>query len=172
MQANSNVEFMKLWSEYAPRVYGYICSLTSNCSDADDIFQETSIFLFENFAEFEAGTSFSAWACRVAHLKTLAALRQNRLLEHVDEGFLEVLSEAALRATERSDQRKEALADCLKKLPARDRRLVELRYERGSNVKTIAETMRSSDSLVYKSLARIHDWLLKCIRRQVGEANP
>ena len=163
------VEFVALWSEHSREVYAYIYALVFNSTDADDIFQETSITLFQKFHEFEPGTNFVGWAFRVAYHKVLQFLDRRRLLEHVDERLLEAIEEGAQRTSVLSESRFSALTECLGKLSAKDQKLIRLRYQKSASVKTVAEKIGRSAAMVYKSLARVHDSLLDCVRRRLEE---
>jgi RNA polymerase sigma-70 factor (ECF subfamily) len=164
-------EFVALWSEHSRAVYAYIYALVFNSNDADDIFQETSLTLFEKFADFEPGTNFAAWAYRVAYLKVLQFLERRRLPEHVDEHFLAAIEEGARGASTLGEPRFAALRHCLAKLSAKDHRLIQLRYQRGATVKSVAEKFGRSAPVIYKSLARLHNMLLECIRRRLDEGS-
>ncbi len=167
--AQQSVEFVALWSAHSRRVYAYIYSLVANWSDADDIFQETSIVLFQKFHEFVPGSSFPAWACRVAYLKALESFKAGRLLQHIDQRFLEAIDDQLHSSAQAWEPQVVALEKCLAKLPARQRQLIELRYQRGESVKSVAEKVGRSAALVYKTLSRIHETLLECIRRRMTE---
>jgi len=65
------------------------------------------------------------------------------------------------------DARMEVLRDCIRKLDPRDYMLVQMRYDHELDVETIAERLGRSVQSVYKRLARIHDVLLHCVRRNL-----
>lgn len=163
------LEFVALWSAHARQVYSYIFSLVANCNDADDVFQEASITLMQKFGEFDPATSFSAWACRVAYFKSLSHLKLRHPFEHLDEQLLDAIEETARRSSLEDDSRFEALGKCLSLLPPKDRQLVEMRYRKELTVEALAAKAGRNVSGVYKSLARIHDALLECIRRRLME---
>jgi RNA polymerase sigma-70 factor (ECF subfamily) len=164
------VEFVTLWSAHSRRVYAYIYSLIANWSDADDIFQETTLVLMQKFDEFEPGTSFFAWACRVAYHKVLVHLKNRRFHEHIDEPLLEVLHDRAQALSEFETVRLSALSDCLNQLPKKDRQLIELRYHGSNSVESVAVAVGRSAWTVYKALGRIHEALLNCMRRKILES--
>jgi RNA polymerase sigma-70 factor (ECF subfamily) len=165
------IEFVTLWSVHSRRVYAYIYSLVANWSDADDIFQETSIVLMQKFDEFEPGTSFFAWACRVAYHKVLVHFKKRRFHEHLDDELLDVLHDEALPLADQSNARFAALTDCLGELSEKDRKLVALRYHGSASVETVAQQVDRTPWAVYKALARVHDALLACIRRKLAEGD-
>ena len=57
--------FTDLLHESRSRLYGYIYALVQNQADAEDLFQETTLCLWQKFEEFEQGTDFGRWATRV-----------------------------------------------------------------------------------------------------------
>ena len=93
-----NAEFVRLWTLHGQRVYAYLLTLTSNRADADEIFQEVGITLWEKFDQFESGTSFQAWARRVA-LNKVRSFRQLRRIRRFS---------AALSSSTRSTRRSRA----------------------------------------------------------------
>jgi RNA polymerase sigma-70 factor, ECF subfamily len=157
-------EFARLLSRYSRQIFGFILVLSSSRNDADDIFQDTSVELWRKFTSFQPGTNFRAWAYQVAYHKILdhrRKLGRRQLLD--DEAFHVLARDALLLTAESSSQREEALAECLKKLPKTDRRLIERRYHAGLTPKQIAEQTSRSVYSVYRALARIHEALSKCV---------
>ena len=166
-------DFLGLWSAHARRVYAYILTLAPRTADADDIFQETSITLWEKFGEFRTGSDFAAWACRVAYFKTLSHLQRNPHLAPLDELFLQAIEAETGSMTDELEARFQALTDCLAKLGVPDRQLVDLRYHGNRSVGELAKKVGRSAKSVYRSLSRIHDQLFECIQRHLpSEGRP
>jgi RNA polymerase sigma-70 factor, ECF subfamily len=161
-------EFLGLWSAHARRVYAYILTLMPHTADADDIFQETSVTLWEKFEEFRSGSDFGAWACRVAYFKTLSHLQRKPHLEPFDELLLQAIDAEVLPMADELEARFLALTDCLGRLGARDRQLVELRYQGNRSVEELSKQVGRSGKSVYRSLSRIHDLLFDCIQRTLS----
>jgi RNA polymerase sigma-70 factor (ECF subfamily) len=162
--------FVTLWSLHSREIYGYIYSLVFNASDADDIYQETSLVLLQKIDEFQPGTNFAVWACRVAYHKVLQSRDRRGVPKFIDDSLLEILDREALsRSTDELDTRMAALTECLAKLSMKDRKLIRQRYQRGCTVESLAKQMGRSGSLVYKSITRIQRALLECIRRRLTE---
>jgi RNA polymerase sigma-70 factor (ECF subfamily) len=44
-------------------------------NDTQDIFQQTSLVLWEKFDSFETGSNFAAWSCRAARYTAMNFLR-------------------------------------------------------------------------------------------------
>jgi RNA polymerase sigma-70 factor (ECF subfamily) len=162
-----SAEFLRLWNEHSRHIYAYIYTLVGNWPDADDVFQETSFTLMSKLDEFTVGTNFRAWACRIAYLKCLEFFRSNRLSNVVQVDFLEVVDQELSLLQGEVEPRFSALAECLASLSEKDRSLIQLRYYDGQDVNTIAAILGRSTRMIYKSLARIHERLLECIRVRI-----
>jgi len=156
------------WTAHAPGVLAYTLTLEPNWSNAEDILQETAVTVWEKSGEFQPGTDFRAWACRIAYFKVKTFARRNKDFSPVDERLLETLSAEADEMAERLDPRLGALADCLKKLSARDRQILDLRYKARGTARQTAEMLRCSLVGAYKALQRIHDGLFDCVERTLA----
>ena len=56
-------EFAQLLATHRDQLFGYLYALAQNFHDTEELFQETTIILWEKFETFERGTNFIAWAC-------------------------------------------------------------------------------------------------------------
>ncbi len=153
--------FISLFLSHRHAICAMIAAVVPNAADADDVLQETSARMWRNFDKFQAGTNFVAWAAafvRFSAMNHYRKQRANRGVTFSDELVALVASETAT-ASESIDSRREALRDCLKRLPQKSRQLIEMRYEPGTTMRQMAERLgRSSDS-VYKAVSRrIRRW--------------
>src|SRR5258706_14893187 len=141
-EADSRKRLMALMTRHQRQVFAYIYTLVPDRHDAEDLLQETSVVICEKFDEFVPGTDFVAWACQIAWWRIRYA-RQKFARSKVifDDVVLEAVARTAGTMREELDERHEALAGCLRKLPFRDRELGLTRYEPGSGV---AEAARRS----------------------------
>ncbi|CAL1125272.1 unnamed protein product [Cladocopium goreaui] len=132
-------EFVQLLTAHQPRLYAYIRALVPVRSDAEEVLQQTSIALWQNFDQFERGTDFARWALKVAHFRVLEFRKQqqrDRLCFSNDfiEGFTPDSPECR-----HTDDRQRILAKCLSRLRQRDRELVQSRYRSGATLKSTSE---------------------------------
>jgi RNA polymerase sigma-70 factor (ECF subfamily) len=163
-------DFLALHSQYARWIYGYVLSLVRNHADAEDLFSETTATLWEKFDQFESGTNFRAWACRVAQLKVHEwRKKQIRTPTPVDSAFIEAVSEAHLAISAKLDSRADYLDECVSELAEEDRDLIARRYSPNASVKAIAEALGRSVHQIYRRLDSVHELLGRCIRRKNGE---
>jgi RNA polymerase sigma-70 factor (ECF subfamily) len=161
--------FLQLFLSYERRIYAFIFALVPNWSDADDLLQETSAVLWRKLDDFEPGTDFLAWALSIARFQVLnyrKKQRQNRA--RLSDQTVETLADQLMVFSERSDARRDALAECLAKLSSRDRELIQLRYQPEATTQSVATSVGRSLKAVYKALNRIHGQLLLCIRQTLA----
>jgi RNA polymerase sigma-70 factor (ECF subfamily) len=161
-------EFVGLFAVHAQRLYALIYSLLPHAADADDVFQETSKLLWERFGEFTPGTNFFAWACRIAQYQVMASRqRQRRSRVQFSDEFLTAVTQQASSDAALLAAQHRALADCLQKLKARERTLVEARYQPGVTTAELATRVGRSLEAIYKALQRAQQRLLECVQRSL-----
>jgi len=168
--ADRHDEFMSLFLEHQPRIYGYVRSLLYQKADADDVMQETASVLWRKFDEFERGTHFDRWAFRVA-LHQVRCFRQKKAREanrlEFSDALLEVLGEEAEVLADQTEETAAALERCLRKLPDKDRQMVAWRFAQGGSNRAVAQRLGKSESVISRSLSRIYDSLMRCISLQL-----
>jgi RNA polymerase sigma-70 factor (ECF subfamily) len=154
-------------------LYSYIFSLTPNWSDAQDIFQQTSMVLWRKFDQFDQESpesNFVRWACRIARFETLNHMKKNRRDRLVfSDKLLEILAEEGMSETERLEDERRALASCLGQLQTDHRRLIKEAYAGARSIKQIAMSRGCSPTSLYNRLFRIRMALLRCIKRSLAE---
>jgi len=171
-ETETRKRLMTLMTRHQRQILGYICALVPNRADADDLLQETSLVICEKFDDFVAGTDFVAWACQIAWWR-IRYSRQKFARSKVifDDDVLEAVAHTAVTLREEMDERHEALATCLEKLPGRDRELVLTRYEPGSGVAEAAKRTGRSMDAAYKALNRLRKLLHDCVSDQMAHGH-
>jgi RNA polymerase sigma-70 factor, ECF subfamily len=170
---NKDEMFADLLAAQQGRLLAFIYALVHNIGDAEDLYQETAIALWRKFGEYEPGTSFGAWAKEMARFEALHFLRRKRRDRVVfDEQLLATLAgtQARLDVAEKCDTPESyhhALLDCMDRLDAIDRRLINLCYSRKSSLRSVAEKEGRSPPSVCNSLRRIRGILFDCITQSV-----
>ena len=168
--SDSRERFVEQLVQHHDRIFGYIFSLLSNRQDAEDVFQRTSLILWRKFDEFDTEGSFSAWACGVAFFEVRNFLRvagRDRL--RFSEEILQTLADKRLNTEQRSQHRRLALVECLKRLGEHDRELITQVYEEDQSIKDLAAQRGRAVQTVYNRLHRIRRRLLECVDRRLGE---
>lgn len=161
--------FAQLLAKCQRRVFLYALALVHRAADAEEILQETNLVLWRKFDEYQPGTSFERWACRIAYLEVMKfRQRQSRTERLFSDAFIEALAAEVDPGDPALDARRSALAECLKKLRERDRALVLARYRAGATTRSVAEVLGRSIQGTRRSLHRIRMTLLACIERTLA----
>lgn len=161
-------QFVRLLLKNERYIYTFILTLVHNRSDADDIMQDAASLMWRKYKEMDSVSNFAAWGVRIAHYKVLE-FRKKRYKDRIQfkSDLFEEIVGGATAASDDLDTRLEALKRCLAKLGKRDRKLVLMRHEHKATTRTVARRIGMSVESAYKAIPRIHDMLLRCIRRQL-----
>lgn len=151
------------------RLYTYILSLLPDADRAKDVLQETNVVMWRKAHEFTPGTSFSAWACKVAYFEVLSERRRNQRDRHMfSETLLSTLASEGEKCAATLDERSVALDECLDRLSEKQRRRLFARYSAGGSVRAIAEESGKSCGAIATALYRVRASLLRCIEDKVA----
>lgn len=164
-----NAEFAERLGRHQTQLFGYIYSLVRDFNEADELFQQTSLVLWEKFDTYDRTRSFIAWACGVARIEVsnfLRARSRERLFFSDGLGFLLIdAHEEFERERERREEHHAALAECMQKLRVRDQELLEDCYGQQLRIPEVARARGRSTHSLHNSLRRIRRSLFVCIRR-------
>lgn len=152
------------------RLYAYILSLLPDRERAHDVLQETNLVMWRKADQFEDGTSFHAWACKIAYFEVLAERRRRCKDRHVfTESLLELVSNDAVSRLSDFDGRAVALEECLEHLEPQERERLLERYRSGGSVSSLAEKAGVTPGAAAVALYRIRKLLLQCVQRKLGK---
>lgn len=165
--------FIQLLSEHERRLAAYVMTFVSPAADADDILQETKMWLWRSFDDFEAGTNFGAWARQAAFYRIQQFFRKrgtenNRLV--FSDACLEQLAEAFEQMMPHQEDRLERLSDCVSRLSPNHRQILSLRYGEELMVEEIASRMERTVAATYRVLSRIRLALRDCVQGVNGDS--
>ena len=158
-------QFMALYSSHQRRLYLYAITLLPDSVDAEDVLQEANLVLWRKFDQYQPGTNFFAWACRIIRYEVLKyRAKRSRAAMLLDPDVLDRLAEVAVAEVEHLDEfHRRTLIDCMARLSPADRELMRQRYAEAMAVQAMAAAMNRSPNAVSKSLGRIRRLLLDCI---------
>jgi RNA polymerase sigma-70 factor, ECF subfamily len=166
-----DADFARRLRAHQVQIFSFIYSLVRNFDDADDLFQQTSLAMWNKYDQYDPSRSFAAWACGVARYEVANYVRargRRRLYFSDDLSLLLVEAHESLEQ-DRVEERREVLSDCLKKLRGRDQKLVEACYgEEESRVTEVAREWGRSSQSIHNSLRRIRRSLFECVRRSLA----
>lgn len=161
--------FLKEFALHHDRLFAYLFSLLPHRPDAEDVFQRTSLILWQKFGQWEPGTDFLAWACGVAFYEVRNFIRvasRDRL--RFGEALLETLGTERAAALRRRDDRVAALQECLKKLDQGERELLQRAYVDEESIRELARRDGQAAQTLYNRLHLVRKRLLQCTDLRAG----
>jgi RNA polymerase sigma-70 factor (ECF subfamily) len=168
--SDTKAEFAARLRQHQTQLFGYIYSLVRDLDDADDLFQQTSLVLWDKFDQFDPGKSFIAWACGVARFEVSNHLRsRNRQRLYFSDNLAMILIDAHEDfAEEEFEDRRNALNECMKKLRPKDQQLLDACYGRSARIPEVADSWGRSAQSIHNSLRRIRRSLFECVNRSLA----
>ena len=162
--------FVELFVKNQRRIYGYILTVVSDCNEADDLFQQTSMVLWEKSGEFRPGADFVRWGCGIAH----NIIRNWRVKEGRDrhcfsDEMLARIAEVRVEKSEWLDGALAALGICMEDLKPVERELLNLCYAGDDSIRQISIDLGRTEGSVYQHLHRIRAKLFDCIEGKARE---
>jgi RNA polymerase sigma-70 factor, ECF subfamily len=159
-------EFVRLLSEHRHVLFNYILCVVQTLPDAEDVFQQTTLSLWNNFHQFHPNSDFQAWAIRFARYRVLNFVRSKRRQRvFFSDKIIEQLAENSLETADDQELRLRALAACRKKLSPVDQTLLEYCYGRCDTIREAAIQLGRPLGAVYESLWRVRRALHACIKQ-------
>jgi len=158
-------QFIALLTKHEQHLKHYILTLVPNLADAEQISQETSLRLWEQFNEYDpSAAGFVVWARSIAYFQVLT-FRKKAGRERVvfNSELVDALADRVAVRSQRLADRQEALIDCLNKLPEHGREIIHLYYFVGMKLRAAAEQLDRSIAATEKAVARIRRILKDCV---------
>jgi RNA polymerase sigma factor (sigma-70 family) len=161
-----------LYDLAAPRLYGVALRVVGNREWAEDVLQETFLYVWRSAPDFRASLSPPfAWLGLIARSRALDLLRR-RASERADavddvDAMAESLpgdTRSPLDASDASEQAW-ALHECLRQLEARQREVVSLAYFRDLSHSELAQQLRLPLGTVKTWVRRALEQLRGCMGR-------
>jgi RNA polymerase sigma-70 factor (ECF subfamily) len=161
--------YVRLLAQHERWLATYVYSLVASAADAEDILQEVKVTIWKQFAKFEQGSNFRAWARTIATNQILNYRRaeKHRPNSTLDQEFIAAVAAEIDRRADVLDRQTDALKICLEKLPDAHRKIVVCRYYEGCGVEEIALKTARTVEAVYRLLSRIRNVLHDCVNRQL-----
>lgn len=181
--------YQALTQKAAPIIFRRALEITSNHHDAEDVLQETLLKGFTHISQFRGDSQVSTWLVRIGLNEAIMTLRRRRrdvplAPEAGPTGKLEespVAFQGEKAQTDSRITRTEIgglLNKALKRLPARARQVLHLRYLEGYSIEETARRLNLSRGSVKayacRSRARLRKELRRLLapRRKVKAAEP
>jgi RNA polymerase sigma-70 factor (ECF subfamily) len=168
--------FQALTQRAAPIIFRHALKITSNHHDAEDVLQETLLKGFTHISKFRGDSQLSTWLVRIGLNEAIMTLRKRRhdvplSPEAGPTGRVEESPTAFQRGKSEPDSgivRTEVgglLNKALRRLPARARQVLHLRYLEGYSIEETAKRLNLSRGSVKAYACRSRARLRKELRR-------
>jgi len=128
-----------LFARHHVRVYRFVLRLLRNEATAEDVTSETFLDVWRQAGKFEGRSAVSTWMLSMARFKALSMLRRRPVEELDEEAAGAVEDDADTPETALAKKDKGAiLRQCLTKLSAEHREIVDLVYYHEKSVEEVA----------------------------------
>jgi len=164
MSQSNPDEFVALYTRFERKLYRYVASLLAHPQEAEDVLQETARVLWQKFDQYRRGEPFLTWACGIARYEVLNHCRRERTRrKYFRPAIIEMLADTRRDNDQLLDAQSRWLKECVEKLAAGDRALIERRYADGQSLADLAAEVGRTPNATYKSMQRIRRTLLHCV---------
>ncbi|MBO93583.1 MAG: hypothetical protein CMI32_01625 [Opitutales bacterium] len=155
------------------RLSAFAWSILRDTHIVEDVIQEVIVKALANRGKIKDEGHLLAWARTTTRNQSIDFLRKHRgRVVTLEDETLEVLHEnMRFRESADTSARKDALHQCISKLPEKSRQVLNLRYQEEMRGTAVAKSLNRTVDAVYQMLSRLHRQLRKCIEsRLVVEA--
>ncbi len=149
-----------------------IWSIVRETQAVEDIFQEVVLRALRQCDTIQDENHLLAWSRTTAKNLAVDWLRQRGRSQVMDGGAMDRIWAISDEQSQALSDRQDALRLCLKKVPQRQREMLQLRYGEGLSCSEVAKRVGASLDAVYKRLSRTHRELRRCVEGTLlGESN-
>jgi RNA polymerase sigma-70 factor, ECF subfamily len=160
--------FLELFLQAEPNLRAFVGSLVRDRQARDDVFQEVALILWNKFGEYANDRSFGAWARGIAVNKVRQHWeRTSRSPAPFSPRAMQAVSDAFAKLERRSPAAFDALEECLQSVPAKSRRLLQMRYVESRSIEDISAFAGVAVAAAYKVLARLRGRLRGCVEQRM-----
>lgn len=161
-------EYVQLLNRHKKPLFRLILCMVRSPSDAEDLFQQTAITMWDKFGDFQPDSDFFAWASTIARFKVRDFVKSKaRQKVYFSEEVIDKLT-AEENSPAIEEARLQALAECRKRLSASDQQLIAACYGGDASIVDVAQHSGRSVGSLYSNLWRIRRALYSCIQRAVS----
>lgn len=156
--------------QHRTELYAFIFACLRNHHDTEDLLQTVSVAVMEAAQENVEPSAFLPWAREIAWRRILAHRRSTGRHRPLDPSLVQAIAEAAGRVDRArpASAFREALLDCLGRVPEETRRVLEMRYDGSvSGLEELAARVGRSVQGVYALLKRGKAALRECMQRRM-----
>jgi RNA polymerase sigma-70 factor (ECF subfamily) len=163
-------EFLAEFLHVERSLAAYLLSATGDVHAADDLLQVVATVLWEKRGQYDVSRPYRAWAMGIARLEVLKwRQRTARSREVLSEESMRLLSETAVQNASAIDERYFLLAECVKSLGGKARKVLQMKYVEGRKIREIADRLAKSVAAIEMTLVRSRRDLRDCVERKLSQ---
>jgi RNA polymerase sigma-70 factor (ECF subfamily) len=134
-----------LYTRHSDRTFKFLFRLTADRAAAEDLAQDVFLEVWRGASRFEARSSVATWILSIARYKALDARRKRRnLTEHDLPGRTEPTPETTAMESSTGNY----MRDCLTRLSAEHREIIDLVYYHEKSVKEVGDILGIPENTV------------------------
>ena len=163
--------FAVLVDRYKDLVFTLALRMLKNKEEAEDVSQDIFIKVYKSLSKFKGDSKFSTWIYRITYnscLDTLKKYKQEYQIVPIDDytGRQVIILENAFDALAEKEQ-KQAIEDCLHKLPNEDSFLLTLYYFEEQSLDEISKILGLTANNVKVKLFRSRKKLTSILKQRL-----
>jgi RNA polymerase sigma-70 factor (ECF subfamily) len=165
--AGDRLAMQVLFARHHVKVYRFVLRLVRNESTAEDLISEVFLDVWRQAGKFEGRSAVSTWMLSIARFKALSALRRRTEEELDDEtaSAIEDQSDDPETALAKKDKGA-ALRQCLGKLSAEHREVIDLVYYHEKSVEEVASIIGIPEATVKTRMFYARKKLAELLKEQ------
>jgi|KBSSwiStaDraftv2_1062776.scaffolds.fasta_scaffold128094_2 RNA polymerase sigma-70 factor (ECF subfamily) len=138
-----------LYARHHVRVFRFVLRVARDRAMAEDLTSDVFLDVWRQAGRFEGRSAVTTWLLKIAHYKTLSALRRRPHEELTDEMAETIVDQAPTpdRTLNDKDESK-ALRACLCRLSANHREVIDLVYYHGKSIEEVAAIVGVKETTV------------------------
>jgi len=163
--AGKKSAWVALVKRYEKGIYNYALRMVNNHADAMDLMQDVFVALYRNLHTFRAESPFKGWLFKIAHYRCIEYYRKKRPMQSLDD-TPEQIDEESNDCPEQelfAKQQSSVLIKIIKKLPIKQKLVVELKFFQECTFDDIAQQLgistNTAKSQLYSALDKLKVFL-------------
>lgn len=159
VQEGEDDAYSHVVERYQRKIYAYIMRLTNHRDEAHDIAQDVFLKAYKNLHRFDTDRKFSSWVYRIAHNESVNWLKKHtrvkiESIEVREENGRQVVSSANVEQEYIQKEDSEKIKYSIRKLPARYREVMEMRYLKQLSYEEISSELEKPINTVGTLISR------------------
>lgn len=170
METMNRDEIMRLLVAHQSMLGAFVYSMTEAWGVTEETLQEVAVYVCNHWDDFTPGSNFGQWVRAIARNRCREILHREKR-ERILTGSVgaSIPDEAWDREGDYDHHKIQALHECVKKLPEKSRRILEMHYRDGWDCARVAGHFDCRLDSIYKALLRLRTRLEECIAASLSE---